>query len=180
VDALAKTWASKFREIPDFSGDPVRLEFDALPNLNAGPAAMLGPRGCQRLTPRRCLRCLGVHSGAHWGVGSPEISMASEYNTGVSGGFRQAGNNVVLSRTLLPVGTLQRGAGPDATNALNRPGRPNLAARIADWEAVAAHFFDDYSSELCRVFVVTYVRGVCVTRTSQKPQRCCCRRNGGS
>jgi hypothetical protein len=117
VDALAKTWASEFREIPDFSGDPARLEFDALPNLSAGPAAMLGPRGCQRLTPRRCLRCLGVHSGAHWGVGTPEISMASEYNTGVSGGFRQAGNNVVLSRTLLPVGTLQRGAGPDGTNA---------------------------------------------------------------
>jgi hypothetical protein len=63
-------------------------------------------RDCQRITPRRCLRCLGVHSGhALWGVGTPEISMASEYDTGVSGGFRQAGNNVALSRALLSVGT---------------------------------------------------------------------------
>jgi hypothetical protein len=50
---------------------------------------------------------LGVHSGReHWGVGPPGISTLSEYNTEVSGSFRQAGNNVALSRALLPVGTL--------------------------------------------------------------------------
>ena len=38
------------------------------------------------------------------------MSMASKYGTGVSGGFRQAGKNVALSRALLSVGTLQRGA----------------------------------------------------------------------
>ena len=31
--------------------------------------------------------------------------MASEYNTRVSGSFRQAGNNVAMSRALPPVGT---------------------------------------------------------------------------
>jgi hypothetical protein len=31
--------------------------------------------------------------------------MASEYDTGVSEGFRQAGNNVAMSRALLSVGT---------------------------------------------------------------------------
>jgi hypothetical protein len=36
--------------------------------------------------------------------------MASEYNTRVSEGFPQAGNNVALSRALLSVGTLQRAA----------------------------------------------------------------------
>jgi hypothetical protein len=39
--------------------------------------------------------------------------MASEYNTRVSEGFPQAGNNVALSRMLLSVGTIRgpRGAG---------------------------------------------------------------------
>jgi hypothetical protein len=37
---------------------------------------------------------------------------ASRYATGVSGGFRQADNNVALPRALLSVGTLIRGAGP--------------------------------------------------------------------
>jgi hypothetical protein len=32
--------------------------------------------------------------------------MAFKYNTGVSGGFLQAGNNVALSRALPSVGTL--------------------------------------------------------------------------
>jgi hypothetical protein len=36
--------------------------------------------------------------------------MAAKYNTGVSGGLRQAGNNVALSRTLLSVGTIYRAA----------------------------------------------------------------------
>ena len=44
--------------------------------------------------------------------------MASEYTTRVSGGFRQAGNNVALSRALLSVGTLIRA-----------PGRPALIRR---------------------------------------------------
>jgi hypothetical protein len=54
---------------------------------------------------------LGVHFGrAHWGEGTPEIPMASEYSTGVSGCFRQAGKHVVLSRTVLPVGSADQGA----------------------------------------------------------------------
>ena len=36
--------------------------------------------------------------------------MASKYNTEVSGGLRQAGNKVALSRALVPIGTLQQGA----------------------------------------------------------------------
>ena len=36
--------------------------------------------------------------------------MASKYNRGVSGGLRQAGNRVALSRALVPIGTLQQGA----------------------------------------------------------------------
>ena len=36
--------------------------------------------------------------------------MASKYNNGVSGGLRQAGNKVALSRALVPIGTLQQGA----------------------------------------------------------------------
>jgi len=60
----------------------------------------------------------GVTPGAHWGVGTPEMSMASEYTTRVSGGFRQAGNNVAMSRALLSVGTLIRA-----------PGRPALTRR---------------------------------------------------
>ena len=54
---------------------------------------------------------LGVHFGrVHWGEGTPEIPMASEYSTGVSGCFRQAGKYVVLSRTVLPVRTADQGA----------------------------------------------------------------------
>jgi hypothetical protein len=61
--------------------------------------------------PSGVARRLGVHSGReHWGEGTPEISMASEYNTRVSRRFRQAGNNVALSRALPSVGTLRRGA----------------------------------------------------------------------
>ena len=37
----------------------------------------------------------------------PEIATVSEYATGVSESFRQAGNNVALSRALLSVGTKQ-------------------------------------------------------------------------
>ena len=46
------------------------------------------------------------------------MSMASEYTTRVRGGFRQAGNNVAMSRALLSVGTLIRA-----------PGRPALTRR---------------------------------------------------
>jgi hypothetical protein len=61
--------------------------------------------------------------------GPPEIPMASEYNTGVSGGFRQAGNNVALWRAVLPIGTLPLiqpaacSAGSYATTILMAGGR---------------------------------------------------------
>jgi hypothetical protein len=55
--------------------------------------------------PQAGAQRLGAYSErAHWGEGTPEISMASKYNTGVSEGFRQAGINVELSRALLVVG----------------------------------------------------------------------------
>jgi hypothetical protein len=61
--------------------------------------------------PQAGAQRLGAYSErAHWGEGTPEISMASEYNTGVSEGFRQAGINVELSRALLVVGTTRRRA----------------------------------------------------------------------
>ena len=81
--------------------------FFALPRLLATRLPKNNPQaGAQRL---------GVYfERAHWGEGTPEISMASEYATRVSGGFRQAGNNVALSRAPLSVGTLRQGsrAGP--------------------------------------------------------------------
>jgi hypothetical protein len=76
-------------------------------------------RDFQRITPRRCLRLPGGSlRTAHWGVGTPEMSRGSKYNTGVSGGFPQAGKNVALSRALLSVGTLIRARGrPNARPA---------------------------------------------------------------
>jgi hypothetical protein len=69
------------------------------------------PRVCQSKTPRCGAHHLGVYSGrAHWGEGTPKISMASEYNAGVSGDLRQAVNNVA-SGAVLPVGTLIRAVG---------------------------------------------------------------------
>jgi hypothetical protein len=50
-------------------------------------------RAAREFTPRVC-------------VGTPEMSMASKYNTGVSGAFPQAGSNMALSRTILSVGTM--------------------------------------------------------------------------
>lgn len=87
--------------------------------LNGGGASSIIKRDCAPARPRLPkndpqaaeLKRLGVHFGrAHWGEGTPEISMASEYTTRVSGGFRQAGKNVVLSRAVLPVGTADQGA----------------------------------------------------------------------
>ena len=48
--------------------------------------------------------------------------MASKYNTGVSGGFLQAGNNVALSRALLSVGTRIRAPGMPALTRRSQSG----------------------------------------------------------
>jgi hypothetical protein len=55
----------------------------------------------------------------------PQISTVSRYDTGVSGGFRQAGNNVVLSRAVPSVGTLdQRATGQPALAHLPNKEKP--------------------------------------------------------
>jgi hypothetical protein len=52
---------------------------------------------------------LGARFGRALGSGD---ATASGYIGGVSGGFRQVGNNAALSRALLSVGTLIQGDGP--------------------------------------------------------------------
>jgi hypothetical protein len=99
------------------------------------------PANAKEQPPGVASAAWGFTPGAHWRVGTPEISMASEYTTRVSGGFRQVGNNVALSRALLSVGTLIRA-----------PGRPALARRSQ------AGFFS--SSSNLRTIVS---RGVAVT-----------------
>jgi hypothetical protein len=59
------------------------------------------------------------------------MSMASEYTTRVSGGFRQAGNNVAMSRALLSVGTLIRARGRPALTRRSQTGLFSSSSSLA-------------------------------------------------
>jgi|SRR5580704_8786927 hypothetical protein len=83
---------------------------DSVPGLFFDCPAIAGPAIVKKLPPGGVARRLGVYS-ERCGGDARNIE-ALQYNTGVSGGFRQAGNNAALSREVLSVGTLNRDAVP--------------------------------------------------------------------
>jgi hypothetical protein len=65
------------------------------------------------------------------------MSRGLEYNTGVSGRFPEAGNNVALSRALLSVGTISSHDGPARARPAQLNDCPNLP--VINFGALVKH-----------------------------------------